>query len=987
MNDRTQTAWGELARLGFGDATRALQMSESIRARHAGVAAKLFLDVVAGAGDPDLCLQGISLIDESAPDLVGQILADEGWATRCLAVLGGSRALNEYLRAHPDDATVLAPPSSRWSAEQIRGSFDRAMASVDDGRAGYVLRAADEIRRENKRQLIRIAARDLIHSHPQEIVDDICAELSDLADAVMASVLEIARARTPLAERVRLAIIALGKCGAREVNYLSDIDVLYLAEPADAEVGHDETIRIATRIASGVARICSAHSMAGTIWQVDAALRPDGKSGPLVRSLASHRSYYQKWAKNWELQAMLKARPMAGDAELGQAFCDMVAPLVWQVGGQANFMSEIQAMRQRVVSLIPVKEREREIKLGAGGLRDVEFTVQLLQLVHGRVDDRLRQAATLPALAALVDHGYIGRSDGARLGQAYRFQRVLEHREQLFRLRRTHLMPDQPAELSRLARQVGAASGDALWKDWRVLTKQVRRLQQRVFYSPLLEAVSRLSGEDIRLSPEAASDRLRALGFSDPQAALRHIEALTTGLSRTTEIQRQLIPAMLEWFSQGPNPDLGLLEFRRLSEAMGSTSWYMRALRDEGWMAERLARLLSASRYISGILRKDPSVVQLLAEEGARQPRGREDLEDSMRRVIDRHEGNPQQALSALCSLRRRELFRLASIDVLSSDELAAQGQGLSDLAGATIQAGLQLACAEVSSVGGVEPPPLAVIAMGRWGGREMGYSSDADALFVIPDDCTPEQLAAAEKVVTTMRRLIGPAGGEPALNVDADLRPDGRSGALVRTLGSYLAYYQQWSATWESQALLRASFGAGDRRLAERFLTGIAFRRYPETGIDAKQIAEIRRLKARMEKERTSRRTASLNLKLGRGGLSDVEWTIQMIQLRHAHAHPSLQVTSTRPAIHAAQAAGLVTPGDASVLLEAWEMASQLRNSTMLVRGRAGDLLPSDPRETASVAMLLGYQHAQASQLIEAWSRTARHASSVVDRLFWGLA
>ena len=980
MRGRTSTAAGTLARRGFSHATRAAKLVEDLAARHPN--RDHWLEIIAESADPDLALQGLVALDEVAPRLLAAVFAEPAWLTRLTCVLGGSLALNQHLRAHPELVGELATDPVRLSRSELEASL-LARLGAQGRLADLVLAdpaAADRLRLANRAELLRIAARDLSHPNPGAILDEVAEDLADLADGVMAAALAIARSQVPGHERVRLAVLGLGKCGARELNYLSDIDVLYVAEPADDAVPVDEALQVATRLVAASARVCSGHSAAGTIWQVDTALRPDGNAGPLVRTLASHRAYYGKWAKNWEFQAMLKARPMAGDHELGQQFVDMVAPMVWQAGGQPNFMTEIQAMRQRVISLIPVKDRDREIKLGAGGLRDVEFTVQLLQLVHGRIDERLRLRGTLESLAALVEHGYIGRADGRQLDEAYRFLRVLEHREQLFRLRRTHLMPDNQVELRRLARQVDAEDGPTLWQQWRSVTRDVQRLQQRVFYSPLLETVSRLSSDELRLSPEAAADRLRALGFNDPSAALRHIEALTTGLNRTAEIQRQLMPAMLRWFSEGPNPDLGLLSFRRLSDEMGTTSWYMRALRDEGWLAERLARLLSASRYIGELLRRDPSVIQLLGADEIANPRTRDDLTDALGKVIERHSDDTDQAVTAIRGVRRRELFRLAAGDVLGTIDLAALGRGHSDLAGATVQAALDLAVAELGA-----ELPVGVVAMGRWGGQEMGYASDADAIFVVPDGATPDQLGWADKVVARVRSMLGGPGPEPPLEVDADLRPDGRNGPMVRTLGSYLTYYRKWSSTWESQALLRAGYGAGDRGLVAELLNQLDFRRYPADGITAPQVVEIRRLKGRMEHERASRASFGQNLKLGPGGLSDIEWTVQLLQLQHAGRLPELRVQSTLDALRALRAADLVAPADAAALERAWRLASELRNKTMLVRGRASDLLPSDPRETASVAMLLGYQHGQASQLMEDWAKAARHAAQVVGRLFWG--
>ncbi len=363
--------------------------------------------------------------------------------------------------------------------------------------------------------------------------------------------------------------------------------------------------------------MCSAHTAAGTIWQVDANLRPEGKAGPLVRTMASHRAYYGKWAKNWEFQAMLKARPMAGDLALAAEFVDLVWPMVWRVADNDQFVGETQAMRKRVIALLPAKEANHEIKLGAGGLRDVEFSVQLLQLVHGRADERLRLRGTFEALDALVDHGYVGRSDGFDLGTAYRLQRLLEHRIQLYRLRRTHLMPEDKLNQRWLARSIGLPETDELMHLWRATTRRVLTLHQRLFYSPLLEAVARIPSAEVTLTTEAAEIRLQALGYGDPKAALRHIQALSQGMTRQAEIQRQLLPAMLTWFTAGPNPDHGLLAFRKVSEELGSTPWYLRALRDGDAMAEHLARILASSP-----LRGRPAAAGAAEGRPARRPEG-----------------------------------------------------------------------------------------------------------------------------------------------------------------------------------------------------------------------------------------------------------------------------------------------------------------------------------------------------------------------------
>ncbi len=984
--DRTSTLAGRLAARGFGDPHHAAEVVRHWLSRHEEATVVGLIEQALGSADPDLALAGLVRLADDEPVRFERLLTDPGFAARTARVLGGSVALGHHLAAHPEALAELAHPPQQRSAAALRRELLTAVGADPDAAVPVAdADASDALRLAYRRALLRIAARDLTASAPADVVASVGAELADLADATVEAALAVARASTPGHEGVRLAVLAMGKAGARELNYVSDVDVLYVAEPvldADGQpvLEPGEAIAIGTRLAAALSRTCSAHTAAGTIWQVDPNLRPEGKAGPLVRSLASMTTYYEKWAKNWEFQALLKARPMAGDLGLGAAFVEAVAPLVWRVADDPQFVGETQAMRRRVISLIPAREAAQEIKLGAGGLRDTEFSVQLLQLVHGRADDRLRLRGTFEGLDALVAHGYVGRADGAQMAQAYALQRVLEHRIQLHQLRRTHLMPTDELGLRRLARAAGFDGPDALSAAWRASTRQVQRLQQRIFYSPLLEAVARVPSDQVRLTSQDAETRLRALGFNDTGAALRHIQALSTGLSRQAEIQRQLLPAMLGWFAAGPNPDHGLLAFRQVSEALGTTSWYLRALRDEGAMAENLARVLASSRYAVDLLLRAPQTVQLLGDHAGERRPGAE-IAAEMAAVAGRHE-DQGAAIEAIRAVRRKELLRIAAADLLGRAGVTAVGEALSDVMAATLDAALAVAARGVE-----DPPALALVAMGRWGGGELTFSSDADAMVVVEDSADPEANAKATRIVTRLRELLRRPGPDPALDLDLDLRPEGKGGPMVRSVASSLAYYEKWSATWEAQALIRAAHGAGDPGVTAALLAGVDSLRHPEGGLSGKQVAEIRKLKARMETERMPRGTdPRRHVKLGPGGLSDVEWTIQLIQLEHAAAVPALRTPGTAAALDAAVAAGLLAPDDAGALREAWEMATRIRNATMLLRGRAADTIPTDARERSAVAELLGYAKGEASFFIDDWTRRARQARAVMDRLFWGL-
>ncbi|MEV0169536.1 bifunctional [glutamine synthetase] adenylyltransferase/[glutamine synthetase]-adenylyl-L-tyrosine phosphorylase [Streptomyces sp. NPDC050803] len=990
---RRSSTFTRLLRHGFTDpsaAERLLDSPELTPVRNDPV----LLEALGATADPDLALHGLVRLLEAQPDreLLDTVIAAKPLRDRLLGVLGASAALADHLARHSADWHALVTYEPRDLHPGVE-EFERGLAEATDP---VSLRVA------YRRCLLSIAARDVCGTTD---VAESAAELADLATATLRAALAIARTAAPEdAALCRLAVIAMGKCGGHELNYVSDVDVIFVGEAVD---GADEgkALRAATKLASHMMRICSETTVEGSIWPVDANLRPEGRNGPLVRTLSSHRAYYQRWAKTWEFQALLKARPVAGDIELGEEYVAALEPLVWKAAERENFVADVQKMRRRVVENIPVAELDRQLKLGPGGLRDVEFAVQLLQLVHGRADASLRSGTTLHALQALAAGGYVGRADAAQLDAAYRFLRSMEHRIQLYRLRRTHLVPEDEADLRRIGRSLGLRSDPVadLNREWKRHAGVVRRLHEKLFYRPLLDAVAQLAPGEARLSTEAARERLVALGYADPAAALRHLEALASGVTRKAAIQRTLLPVLLGWFADSADPDAGLLNFRKVSDALGKTPWYLRLLRDEGAAAENLARVLSAGRLAPDLLMRAPEAVALLGEGeregGGLAPRSRAHLEQETLAAVGRADG-AVQAVTAARGVRRRELFRTAAADIVGSYGTETQpaeadqgalvdrvGGAVSDLTAATLAGTLRAVVRE--GWGDELPTRFAIIGMGRFGGHELGYGSDADVLFVHePRDGVGDQEAAqaANRVVSEMRRLLQIPSADPPLLIDADLRPEGKTGPLVRTLNSYEAYYRRWSLVWESQALLRAEPVAGDEDLGSRFIELIDPLRYPVDGLGDDSVREIRRLKARMESERLPRGTdPKLHTKLGPGGLSDVEWAVQLIQLRHGSTQQGLRTTRTREALAAACAAGLVHAEDAAILDEAWVLATRVRNAVMLVRGRAGDTFPSDGRELAAVGRYLGYGPGHVGDMLDDYRRTARRARNVVEHLFYG--
>lgn len=940
------------------------------------------------AADPDAALLALVRLAEN-PDagwdeLNAALLTERPLRGRLFGLLGASLALGDHLIAQPQSWKLLRGNVTLPTHDQLCTKFTECVeeALADPGSAMVRLRTL------YRDQLLVLAALDLaatVEDEPVVPFTVVAAHLSDLADAALAAALRVAEStvcgdKTP----PRLAVIAMGKCGARELNYVSDVDVIFVAEHADT---------LTTRVASEMMRLASE-----AFFQVDAGLRPEGRSGELVRTVESHIAYYQRWAKTWEFQALLKARAAVGDAELGQRYLDALMPMVWVACEREDFVVEVQAMRRRVEQLVPAEVRGREIKLGSGGLRDVEFAVQLLQLVHGRSDESLHVASTVDALTALGQGGYIGREDAANLTASYEFLRLLEHRLQLQRLKRTHLLPEPDDEeavrwLARAAHVRPDGRHDAagvLREELRHQNLRVSQLHAKLFYQPLLESIGPAGLEIAHgMTSEAAERQLAALGYEGPQSALKHMSALVNLSGRRGRVQSVLLPRLLNWMSYAPDPDGGLLAYRRLSEALSGESWYLATLRDKPAVARRLMHVLGTSAYVPDLLMRAPRVIQDYGD-GPSGPHLLETEPAAVARALVASAGrysDPVRAIAGARTLRRRELARVASADLLGMLEVVDVCKALTSVWVAVLQAALDAMIRTNLPQDGKAPAAIAVIGMGRLGGAELGYGSDADVMFVCEPASGVEDSVAvrwATTVAEQVRTLLGTPSVDPPLEVDANLRPEGRNGPLVRTLASYAAYYGQWAQPWEVQALLRAHAVAGDAELGQRFLLMADKTRYPRDGVSSDAVREIRRIKARVDAERLPRGAdPNTHTKLGRGGLADIEWTVQLLQLRHAHEIPALHTTSTLACLDAIAEADLVPADEVELLRQAWLTATRARNALVLVRGKPTDQLPGPGRQLNAVAVAAGWPTDEGGEFLDNYLRVTRRAKAVVRKVF----
>jgi glutamate-ammonia-ligase adenylyltransferase len=999
-----------LARLGFEEPEAAAADLERLGAWPPAAAPggnRLRADIAASAA-PQLAARALAAIAAAHPDPAGftaLLRRRPGLRRRLIPLVAASRSLGAWLATHPTEADRLAD-GRRFAAPRPRAELVAEATGLVAGAtavgAGVPPRGSpdptgrrpadplpagpswDALRRFKRRELLRVAVRDLAG---RVAVEEVAAELAALADACLEAALRVAAAESgDDPPPMRLAVLGMGKLGGGELNYVSDIDVLFCHEPLPG-AAPEAAARAAERVARAVTRGLSAVTSEGTCFEVDANLRPEGRNGPLSRTLGSYLAYWDRWAQPWELQALIKVRPAAGDQELAGRFCDEAEARVYPERLDPETVAAVRRMKARVETSDKARAGgDRQVKLGPGGLRDIEFAVQLLQLVHGRHDPGLRSGSTLVALDRLTAAGFVGRADAAQLADAYRFLRLVEHRLQLANERRTHTIPAGEGARRWLARTLGyrdRPETDALEQfeaDRRRHLVAVRGLHEKLFYRPLLEAFGAVPAG---LDPEGARDRLAALGFANPDRAMASLRALTSGLSRRATLMRAMLPVMLPWLAEAPDPDGGLAALRALAEALGDRAAFYGMVRDNPAAAELLCTVLGTSRLLGDLLARHPELLTAMADQqrlaAAREPG---ELVASATAIVARHD-EAGAAWDALRRFKRRELVRVAVRDLTGDLPVAQVGAELSALAEACLEAGLAVAMREA---GETPPVRLSVLAMGRLGGNELSYTSDLDVLFchepVAGADPEPANRAADRVVRELLKGLSAVTPEGTAFKVDPNLRPEGRNGPLSRTLGSYRAYWDRWAETWERQALVKVRPVAGDRDLGERFGAEAAARVYPER-LDPATVAEIRRMKARVESERLpAGADPKLHLKLGPGGLADVEWTAQLLQLRFGGQHPAVRVPGTLPALDALVAADALEPGEAAWLADAYRLCLRIRNLAYLVAGRPVDLLPTDPVALERLARAMGVDGRQ--RLLEDYRRATRRARRVVTARFW---
>ena len=827
-------------------------------------------------------------------------------------------------------------------------------------------RADDSISLRVQAALIEVAAADLTRG--VDLVET-TRRLSDIIDGLVATELETATAsvatKHPIAIDLPFAVVAMGKWGARELNYYSDIDLVFVHDPLPGR--ESESRGAALAIAGRLISTLSAPTFDGPALNVDADLRPEGTMGPLSRSLEGYSTYYERWGEAWELQALLKARPAAGDPDLGRRFRAMADRIVWDEGLDADALRSIRHLKAQTED----GATSVDIKRGRGGIRDIEFAVQLLQMVHGRFDADLRVPSTLEAIDALHRHGYIAGDESERLADAYRFLRAVEHRLQLRELKQTHILPAGEEGREWLGRSLGFTGDPRAELDRRLaeVRETARDLHERLYFRPILDSL--VGVDSAGLDPADAAIRLEALGFRDVVAATTALGHLTSGLSRRSRVMHQALPLMLDWLSQAPDPDLGLAQLRLLLANSPDHAAIVTLLQTNPLAGERLCLLLGTGKLVGDLIDRIPEFIPRLADDTLIG-----DIRDAgaaTERLIGLLDSRPDTdaRVGTIRRFVRRSKLRIAARDILGAASPDATLQSLSDSADAAMAGALHMTTSRADLFG--------VIAMGKWGGRELSYGSDIDLMLVNGDGWNERGLEIAQRLHVI---LSEPNRHGEAYELDTELRPEGRKGPLSRSLDSFRRYYSDWVEPWELLALVKARPAAGHEGvLAEYFdmIEPLVWREH----VPDQVLREIRAIKARVESERVPPgEDPDFHLKLGPGGLSDVEFLTQLLQLRHGGQVPELRVTGTFEALSLLRDSEILSRADFTALNDAYLFCTRVRLRLHLQSGRLSESLPTDREATARLAASLGLD--RTSELRELYRRYTRRARRTFEARFF---
>lgn len=935
------------------------------------------------------------------------LLEDPDGIRSLMVILGYSNFLSSLIMRSPDDYIWLMRKvglaDHRTMADMRFDHMTWAEMEPDPGETARVLR------RNKYREVLRTGVRDLLGT---ATLEETILDISNLAEVSVDMAVEAAYRELKEKHGIpiyttdqgmnrpcRFCVLGMGKLGGGELNYSSDIDLFYLYTSHDGMTtgrpspsgGYRDAIenhRFFVRMGEIVTGLLNDRTADGIVFRVDLRLRPEGESGEIAYSLASLETYYQSWGRTVDRLALLKARAIGGERRLGEEFLELISPFVYRRLLDYDTLGEIGLLKERIDRQVREEFRGvRDVKLGRGGIREIEFLIQTLQLINGGKTPSIRGRNSLRCLKRLMQNGFLTERDAEGLREAYIFLRTVEHRVQLVEERQTQLLPKSPEELDKLAWSMGYIKDG--FPDREGFERAMDSITDRVaehfdrFFSRHQVPVEEGPGArddllDEGLDREEVVSRLGEMGFANPEGAYGNLMLLRDGPPHThfpgncRHLIRQIVPGLLANLSEVADPDAVLVNLERFISRVGARASYYSMLAGNPEAVRLLVVLFGSSPYLSSSVIRYPDLLDVIV--GGTDLSVEKEKDIMVKEVRDLLLSSPsmEDELNVLRRYRNGEILRIGLGDLLDMKDLLTVNSELSTLAEVLVGASLTIARREAGGGELCDEGNFAVVAMGKMGGGEMNYSSDLDMIFIYegPENSREYFTRVAQRMITV---LTSPTEEGVLYRIDMRLRPSGQAGPLVTTFDSFEAHHRERAMVWEQQAMTKARWVAGDERFKDRVSSLIGDLTYGmPLGVDG--LDEIVRVRGRMEEEIAREGSGDhYEIKAGPGGLVDVEFAVQVLQLAHGGAHPSLRTTTTIEALDALSETGLVNEKQYNILRCAYLFYREIENRSQIYQDRSDPRIPKDVRKALPLARRLGYGNDDdgARQFLEEVTRT----------------
>ena len=853
--------------------------------------------------------------------------------------------LSRVLLKYPETLDYLSKDSSVKKKKSPSVYLGEAQKAASACTSSDELQSA--LRAYKYKEFCRIIYRDL---KGFEDFPGVMEELSDLASAVLGAALTYYRRELGIENHGEFVVLGMGKLGGRELNLSSDVDLIYLYR----DIPDPEPF---FKLAERVTKALSAVTEDGFLYRVDLGLRPGGGKSTVAVTIEGALEHYFYWGDTWERAAMIKARPVAGDIALGEEFIEELEPFVYKKFLDYASIENLKDMKTKLDRL----QKKRDVKLGKGGIREIEFFVQALQLVNGGEIKKIRGRNTLETLNSLLGSKIIDPQVFETLSSSYLFLRKVEHSIQLLEERQTHKIPVNPEDINRLALRSGLMDRADFEKKYKEHTDAVTAIYQSLFHEPskktqeagkeFWEVADFLTSGNI--SEQEALENLGKLGFKNPDTAIELFSTLLDprkgGLTEEGRVaMKKVIPAFLGGILKSPDPDAALLNVERFISTVGFRTSIYAVLSENPDIIELLAKLFSTSGYLSGFLIRHPEYLDALTLKDVRTEYDtKEDMLDQLWEALSEVD-DYEWKLDTLRNFKHAETLKICLRDLNNEVDPSYVGHYLSMTAEAVLEAGLCLAWDELpgSLKKKRKRPRMMVLGLGKLGGGEMSYNSDLDIMFIYEGKDHELYSKLGQKVISV---LSVPTGAGYAYKIDMGLRPSGHSGALVTAFDSFKSYHEDSALVWERQALIRAKVSAGDKGLGKKVMEQVERFVYTEP-LDPGFYKEIYRLRGRMEHELAKETQKKVNIKTGRGGIVDIEFLVQMLQLRHGKEHGELRLRNTAEALRALQELKIIKKKEYLVLSEGLVFLKKMENMLRLLHDRSiNELYESDFEKLAA--------------------------------------